>query len=163
MHILVKNNFLYFNDYKVKCAVGKRGIGNKKEEGDNITPKGSFKIKYILYRKDRLKRLKTKLNLLPIKENMGWCDDPKSQNYNKLIRIPSKYNFEKLFRTDNIYDVILVLNFNMNPIKKNKGSAIFLHIAKKNYKPTLGCIALSKNDLKSLLSKINKNTFIKIS
>ena len=103
----------------------KVGIGNKKEEGDNITPKGTFKIKYILYRKDRLKRLKTKLNLLPIKENMGWCDDPKSQNYNKLIRIPSKYNFEKLFRTDNIYDVILVLNFNMNPIKKIKAVLFF--------------------------------------
>ena len=160
MHILVKNNFLYFNDYKVKCAVGKRGIGNKKEEGDNITPKGSFKIKYILYRKDRLKRLKTKLNLLPIKENMGWCDDPKSQNYNKLIRIPSKYNFEKLFRTDNIYDVILVLNFNMNPIKKNKGSAIFLHIAKNNYQKTKGCLAIKKRDIIKIINYLKKESKI---
>ncbi len=160
MHILVKNNFLYFNDYKVKCAVGKSGIGNKKEEGDNITPKGTFKIKYILYRKDRLKRLKTKLNLLPIKENMGWCDDPKSQNYNKLIRIPSKYNFEKLFRTDNIYDVILVLNFNMNPIKKNKGSAIFLHIAKNNYQKTKGCLAIKKRDIIKIINYLKKESKI---
>ena len=93
---------------------------------------------------------------------MGWCDDPKSEFYNKLIKLPFKYNFERLYRSDNIYDIILVLNFNMNPVKKNKGSAIFIHVAKKDYSPTLGCVALSKKDLKLLISIINKNTFLKI-
>jgi L,D-peptidoglycan transpeptidase YkuD (ErfK/YbiS/YcfS/YnhG family) len=93
---------------------------------------------------------------------MGWCDDPKSANYNQLINLPNKYNSEKLYRNDNIYDLIVVLDYNMNPTIKNKGSAIFIHIAKKNYTPTKGCIALSKIDLLKILNKINKKTKIKI-
>jgi L,D-peptidoglycan transpeptidase YkuD (ErfK/YbiS/YcfS/YnhG family) len=93
---------------------------------------------------------------------MGWCDDPNSKNYNKLINLPSKYSHEKLFKKNNIYNVIVVLNYNMKPVIKNKGSAIFIHIAKKNYQPTQGCIALKKNDLLKLLSKIRKNIKIKI-
>jgi L,D-peptidoglycan transpeptidase YkuD (ErfK/YbiS/YcfS/YnhG family) len=93
---------------------------------------------------------------------MGWCDDPNSKNYNKLINLPSKYSHEKLFKKNNIYNVIVVLNYNMKPVIKNKGSAIFIHIAKKNYQPTQGCIALKKNDLQKLLSKIRKNVKIKI-
>jgi len=89
---------------------------------------------------------------------MGWCDDPKSKNYNKLINLPFNYSYEKLFKKENTYDIILVLNYNMRPIKKNKGSAIFIHIAKKNYKKTLGCIAINKTDLLKLLKKIKINT-----
>ena len=120
-------------------------------------------MKYVFFRKDRIKRFKTKIKLLPIKKNYGWCDDPGAQFYNKFVKLPFSYSAEKLYISKNIYDIIVVIDYNLRPVKKNKGSAIFLHIAKKNYKPTLGCIALSKNDLKSLLSKINKNTFIKIS
>ena len=162
MHILIKNKNLFFNNYKVKCSVGKRGIGVKKREGDQITPKGKFKIKYILYRKDRVPNLKTKLKKMVINKNMGWCDDPKSEFYNKLIKLPFKYNFERLYRSDNIYDIILVLNFNLNPVQKNKGSAIFIHIAKRNYKSTAGCIAINKKNLKKIVKKINKRTLIKI-
>ena len=97
-----------------------------------------------------------------INKNMGWCDDPKSEFYNKLIKLPFKYNFERLYRSDNIYDIILVLNFNLNPVQKNKGSAIFIHIAKRNYKSTAGCIAINKKNLKKILKKINKRTLIKI-
>jgi hypothetical protein len=89
---------------------------------------------------------------------MGWCDDPISKNYNKLIRISEKYNHEKLHRKDNLYDLILVLNYNMRPIIKNKGSAIFIHVSHKNYKKTAGCIALKRNHLIKLISKIKKNT-----
>jgi len=162
MHILIKNKKLSFNNYKVKCSIGKRGIGIKKREGDQITPKGKFKIKYILYRKDRVPNLKTKLMKLVIRKNMGWCDDPKSKFYNKLVKLPLKYNFEKLYRSDNTYDIILVLNFNSNPIRKNKGSAIFIHVSKKNYKKTAGCIAINKKDLKKIVKKINKRTVVKI-
>ena len=163
MHIFLKKKILYFKDYKIKCSIGKRGIGVKKREGDQITPKGKFKIKYILYRKDRVPYLKTKLSKLVIHKNMGWCDDPNSKSYNKLIRLPFKYNFEKLYKTNNTYDIILVLNFNLNPIRRNKGSAIFIHVAKKNYNKTNGCIAVSKKDLKEILRKINKKTIINIS
>ncbi len=93
---------------------------------------------------------------------MGWCDDPKSKKYNQLIKLPSKFNFEKLYRNDDMYDIIFVLNFNTNPIIKNKGSAIFIHIAKRNFSPTKGCIAVKKNDIKRLACKINRKTLVKI-
>ena len=93
---------------------------------------------------------------------MGWCDDPKSKNYNKLIRLPSNDNHEKLYIKDNTYDIILILDYNMKPKIKNKVSAIFIHVAKKDFRPTKGCIALRKQDLKKLLKIINKNTKVKI-
>jgi L,D-peptidoglycan transpeptidase YkuD (ErfK/YbiS/YcfS/YnhG family) len=148
--------------YKIKCSIGKRGIRIKKKEGDKITPKGKFKIKRILYRKDRIPTLNTKINKTIINKNMGWCDDPKSKFYNKLIKFPFKYSAENLFRKDKVYDIILVLNFNTNPIVIGKGSAIFIHIAKKNYSKTLGCVAISKYDMKKILKKINKKTTVKI-
>ena len=89
-------------------------------------------------------------------------DSPKSKSYNKLVTLPFKYSFEKLYKINNTYDIILVLNFNLNPIRKNKGSAIFIHIAKKNYKRTAGCIGISKRDLKKIVRKINKKTIVKI-
>jgi len=93
---------------------------------------------------------------------MGWCDDPESKKYNQLIKLPSKFNFEKLYRKDVIYDIIFILNFNTNPIKKNKGSAIFIHVAKRNYSPTKGCIAIKKNDIKKLAREISRKTLVKI-
>jgi L,D-peptidoglycan transpeptidase YkuD (ErfK/YbiS/YcfS/YnhG family) len=93
---------------------------------------------------------------------MGWCDDPKSKKYNKLIKLPTQYNHEKLYRKDNIYDLILVLNYNMRPVIKDKGSAIFIHVASKNYKPTQGCISLKKKDLTKILSLLTKKTKVLI-
>ena len=162
MHILIKNKYLIFNNYRIKCAIGKRGIGEKRKEGDLITPKGTFKTKFILFRKDRIKKIQTSLKKYEITKKMGWCDDSKSKEYNKLIKIPFKFNFERLFRKDNIYDIILVLNYNMNPIKKNRGSAIFIHISRKNYKSTKGCIAIKKVQLLRILKDIKKNTKVKI-
>lgn len=93
---------------------------------------------------------------------MGWCDDPKSRSYNKLIKLPSTFKAEKLYKKNNIYDIILVLDYNFNPVVKNKGSAIFIHIASKNFKPTRGCIAINKYYMKLLVSFIKKNSKIKI-
>ena len=121
MHIYIKNKNLFIDQYKVKCAIGKRGIGLKKKEGDLITPKGSFKIKTILYRKDRLPRFNSKITKRIIQKNMGWCNDSRSIKYNKLIFFPFNYNAEKLYRKDNIYDIILVLNYNINPVITNHG------------------------------------------
>ena len=163
MHVLIKKNHLVLKDYKIKCAVGKRGISKKKREGDLITPKGIFKIKKLYYRKDRVKNLITKIKKIAIKKDMGWCDDPKSQKYNKSVKFPFKYKSEKLFRTDNIYDIILVLNFNMNPTVKNKGSAIFIHVAKNDLRPTKGCIAIKKRELKKILKFFTTRTKIVIS
>ncbi len=93
---------------------------------------------------------------------MGWCDDPLSKNYNKLIKIPSEYNYEKLYKKDNVYDIILVLNYNMNPVVKNKGSAIFIHVTKANYKKTEGCVAIKKVHLLKIIKELKKNIKIKI-
>ena len=93
---------------------------------------------------------------------MGWCDDTNSTKYNKLIKLPFNFSCEKLYKKSNIYDIIIVLNFNMNPVKKNKGSAIFIHVAKKGFKNTEGCIALKKNDLLKIIKFIKKTTKVKI-
>ena len=162
MHILINKKYLTYKQYKVKCALGKRGIGRKKKEGDLITPIGQYKIKYILYRKDRIKKIQSKLRKIVIKKSMGWCNDGKSKDYNKLINLPFDYSYEVLFRKENIYDIVLVLNYNMNPIKKNRGSAIFIHIAKKDYKKTQGCVAVKKIALLKILKEITIYTKVKI-
>ena len=94
---------------------------------------------------------------------MGWCDDSRSKKYNKEIHFPFKYSAEKLYRKDRIYDIIINIKYNYSPVLKNKGSAIFLHLINKKYKPTKGCVALSKKDLLKILPFINKNTKISIS
>ncbi len=156
MHILIKKNYLVYGNYRVKCAIGKRGIGIKKKEGDLITPKGSFKIVQIFYRRDRIGDLITNIPKKNIKKNMGWCDDPKSNKYNQLIRYPFNFNSEKLHRADNIYDIILVLSYNLKPIIKNKGSAIFIHIANKRFSSTEGCVALKKEQLIKIVGKLKR-------
>ena len=162
MHITINNKYLNYNNYKVKCAIGKRGIGNKKKEGDLITPKGHYKIKFLLYRKDRVKKIETSIKKVVIQKNMGWCDDPKSKKYNKLIKLPSAHNHEKLYIKENIYDIILVLNYNMKPTIKNKGSAIFIHVTKRNFKKTEGCIAIKKNYFLKIIKDLKKNTEVRI-
>ena len=162
MHILVNKKYLTYFNNKVKCAVGKRGIKIKKKEGDLITPKGTFRINDIFYRKDRIKHLPTKIPKKIIKRNMGWCDDPGSKKYNTLIKYPFRFKSEKLYRSDNMYDIFFVLSYNTNPVKKNKGSAIFIHVAKRNFSPTKGCIAINKNQLKKIAGCVDNNTKIKI-
>jgi len=162
VHISINKKYLVYKNYKAKCSIGKRGIGYKKKEGDLITPKGRYRIKYILYRKDRIKKIQTKIKKIIIKKNMGWCDDPNSKLYNKLIKLPSTFSYEKLYRKENVYDIILVLNYNMKPVIKHKGSAIFIHVSKSNYKKTEGCVALKKTHLLKILKDLKKNTLVKI-
>ena len=161
--IIVKNSgYLKYKNLKFRCALGKAGIKKKEKEGDNATPKGIFKITRLYYRPDRIKNIITAVKKIKIKKNVGWCDDPNNKFYNKEIKLPNKFSHEKLYRKDNLYDLVLVLNYNTNPIIKNKGSAIFLHITKNSYKKTKGCIALKKKHLIELISQIKKNVKIKI-
>ena len=132
------------------------------KEGDLITPKGEYRIKFVLYRKDRLKNLSTKLKKIIIKKNMGWCDDPSSKKYNQLVYLPFSHSHEKLFIKENIYDIILVLDYNMNPVVKDKGSAIFIHVAKKNYSKTKGCIAVNKFSLLEIIKRLKIRSKVKI-
>jgi L,D-peptidoglycan transpeptidase YkuD (ErfK/YbiS/YcfS/YnhG family) len=163
MIIVKKSGHLKYKNLKFRCALGSAGVKKKTKEGDNITPKGIFKIIKIYYRPDKIKKITTLIKTIKIKKNMGWCDDPRSRFYNKQIKLPSKLGHEKLYRSDNLYDLIAVLNYNTKPIIKNKGSAIFIHIAKKNFSKTKGCVAVKKEDLIYLLSKIKRNSQVKIS
>ena len=163
MRIIVKNKeTLLYDDFIFKCSIGKKGFNNNKKEGDNTTPKGIFKIGDIYYRADRVNKPTSNLNTIIIKKNMAWCDDPKSKFYNKLIRIKKDLNisYEKLFRLDNKYDLLIIIKYNFKKIIKNKGSAIFLHIANKNFTPTKGCIAIQKKSFVKILSYIKKTTKI---
>jgi len=162
MIIVKKSGYLKYKNLKFRCALGESGIKKKEKEGDNVTPKGIFKIIKMYYRPDKIKNITTDVKKIKIKKNMGWCDDSRSRSYNQQIKLPNKFGHEKLFRNDNLYDLILVLNYNINPTIKYKGSAIFIHIAKNSYKKTKGCIALKKEHLIELISKIKKNTKIKI-
>ena len=162
MIIINKSGYLKYKNLKFRCALGKSGIKKKTREGDNVTPKGIYKILKVYYRKDRIKKIKAPFKKIKITKKIGWCDDVKSKYYNKQISIPTSLRHEKLYRKDNIYDIICVINYNINPIVANRGSAIFLHITKGNYKNTKGCVALKKNHLLKLLSSIKKNTKIRI-
>jgi L,D-peptidoglycan transpeptidase YkuD (ErfK/YbiS/YcfS/YnhG family) len=162
MIIVKRSENLLFKNLKFKCSLGKNGVTKNKIEGDKCTPSGTYRLKQVFYRADRIKKFSTNIKKIKIKKNMGWCDDSSSKKYNHLIKIPNKFSHEKLYRKDHIYDIIVVLNYNMNPVIKKKGSAIFMHIAKKNYSKTLGCIGLKKNDLLEILNKVKKNNKIKI-
>jgi len=162
MNIIIKNRSLSYRGYKLKCSIGKSGITNSKKEGDLSTPKGVFKLGILYYRKDRNQYFKTKLKKRIIRKNMGWCDDIKSKKYNKEIYFPFKYRAEKLYRKDKIYDIFVNVKYNQAPITKGKGSAIFLHLTNKNYKPTKGCIAIKKKDFLKILPLIKYNTKISI-
>tara|TARA_B100001057_G_scaffold469388_1_gene529676 strand:+ start:1947 stop:2438 length:492 start_codon:yes stop_codon:yes gene_type:complete len=162
MHIIIKNqNTLLYDEFKFKCSIGKKGISSNKKEGDLKTPRGTFSLGPLFYRKDKLAKTITKLKKIPLKKNMGWCNDPSSKLYNKLINTNIKVRHEKMFRHDSKYDLVISINYNIKKIIKNKGSAIFIHLT-KNYKKTQGCIALKKKDLFILLKLINKKTKIKI-
>ena len=162
MRIIVKNKeTLLLDDFKFNCCVGKKGTTIKKMEGDKKTPKGIYSLGPLFYRKDRILNPITKLKKKEIKKFMGWCDDVNSNNYNKLIRINKKVKYENLFRKQKNYDLLIPINYNTKNPKKKRGSAIFLHLT-ENYKKTLGCVAISKNDMLILLKLINKKTKIEI-
>ncbi len=163
MNIKIKKKFLLYEGYKLKCCIGKSGITSSKKEGDLATPKGLFKLGLLYYRNDRNKKIKCKLPKKIINRKMGWCNDSRSKKYNKEIRFPFNYNAEKLYRKDRNYDLIINIKYNHKPVIKNKGSAIFLHITNDKYKPTAGCIALTKKDFLKILPTINKKTKISIS
>jgi L,D-peptidoglycan transpeptidase YkuD (ErfK/YbiS/YcfS/YnhG family) len=162
MIIVKKSGYLIYKNFKFRCALGKNGIKKKVKEGDFVTPKGKYKLIKLYYRPDRIKKINSPLKKVRIKKNMGWCDDVNSKYYNKQIKINDKISHERLYRKDSLYDILVVLNYNLNPIIRGKGSAIFLHVAKKNYSKTQGCIALKRNELLNLVSKIKKNTQIRI-
>ena len=164
MTIIIKNKeTLLFDEFKFKCSVGKKGFSKNKIEGDYKTPVGIFDLGYIYYRSDRIQKPKSEIKICKIKKNMGWCDDPNSKHYNKLIKIKKnlRSGYEKLYRNDSKYDLFILIKYNYKKVRKNKGSAIFLHLT-NNYSATKGCVAIKKKDFLILIKLINKKTKIKL-
>ncbi len=167
-----KSYFLKASNKFFECQIGKGGLKNaaKKEEGDNTTPIGKWYIESLYYRADRILIPKVKkrnvLKTNRITKQCAWCDDIKSMYYNKHINLNNfsslNINYEKLWREDNVYDLVIVTSHNVKPTIKNKGSAIFIHCSFYDYRNTAGCIALKKKDLVFLLKNLKDKTFIKI-
>ena len=134
------------------CALGRAGIVADKREGDGATPAGVFPLRRVLYRADRLAPPATRLPLALLAESDGWCDDPKDPRYNQQIKLPYPASHEHLWRGDHLYDVITVIGFNDAPVVPGRGSAIFIHVARPDYGPTAGCVALALGDLLALLA-----------
>ena len=163
MTIFVKNKHtLEIDDFKFNCCIGKKGSTRNKKEGDKKTPKGTFFIENLYYRKDRIEKPSTSLKCIEIKKEMGWCDDIRfPKKYNKLIKIENKIKYEKLKRKDHKYDLIIPIKYNYKKPIISLGSCIFIHLT-KDYKPTEGCVALKKKDFLILLKLIKKHSKIKI-
>jgi L,D-peptidoglycan transpeptidase YkuD (ErfK/YbiS/YcfS/YnhG family) len=163
MTIFLKNKHtLQIDDFYFKCSIGKYGLSKKKIEGDKKTPRGTFEIEHLYYRKDRIKLPKIYLKTIEIKTNMGWSDDLNfPDKYNKLITINKNIHHEKFFRKDYKYDLLIPIKYNYKKSIPGKGSCIFIHLT-DNYNPTAGCIALQKKDFLIMLKLINKNTKIRI-
>ena len=149
-----------FLGHTYNCAIGKNGTTANKIRGRQNTLR-CFTFR-IYYRKKKIPELKFGLDSEIINHESGWCDDPKSEFYNSFVKLPINVSTEKLLREDDLYDLIFVINYNSDPVVRNKGSAIFMHIAKPNYDATEGCIALIKNDLIAISEQISPATKILI-
>jgi L,D-peptidoglycan transpeptidase YkuD (ErfK/YbiS/YcfS/YnhG family) len=134
-----------------RCALGRSGVSAAKREGDGATPAGAFLIREVLYRPDREPDLQTSLPCTPLEPEDGWCDAPDDPAYNQPVLLPYKASAETLWRDDGLYDLIVPLGYNDDPVVAGLGSAIFLHLAKPDFAPTEGCVALSRADLQAVL------------
>jgi L,D-peptidoglycan transpeptidase YkuD (ErfK/YbiS/YcfS/YnhG family) len=149
-------------DRRWRCAVGAGGIREDKVEGDSATPVGEFPLRRLYYRNDLVVLPKVALPARPISEHDGWCDDPRSPSYNKLVHIPNEWGAEKMWREDGLYDLVVVVGYNDDPPEGEWGSAIFLHIARDDYAGTQGCIAFARDDLLELVPLLTRDTRLRV-
>ncbi len=144
----------------LRCALGRAGARVRKREGDGATPVGVWTARQVYYRADRVLRPLTPLPIRRLRPDDGWCDEPNDHRYNRLVRHPYLASAERLWRADNLYNLVLLLDHNERPRKRGRGSAIFVHLARPGFKPTDGCIALSERDLRRLLSILTRRSQI---
>jgi L,D-peptidoglycan transpeptidase YkuD (ErfK/YbiS/YcfS/YnhG family) len=146
----------------VRCALGRGGVRADKREGDGATPVGRFPLRRVLWRADRLPRPDTDLPIQPIRPDDGWCDAPTDPAYNQPVRRPHPSSHESLWREDGVYDVIVVIGHNDDPIVPGLGSAVFLHVARPDWRPTAGCVALALSDLLDLVKNCGPGSVVTI-
>ncbi len=163
-----RNGTLFFRGTSYPCAVGKGGFvadGEEKSEGDGKTPLGTFPLRACFYRADRVSLPKLPIPTYEMTPAFGWCDDPEHPEYNKPVVLPFDASHEELWREDHTYDVVVVLGYNDEPVVPGKGSAIFFHLARlgdEGYLPTEGCVAVSLDDMREILSGISPTSQIKL-
>lgn len=154
-----------FNGKEYPCAIGRSGTipADQKREGDGATPLGTFALRELWYRADRLPKPVCALETREITAEDGWSDDAASPNYNRHIKLPTTESHEALMLDAPVYDLIVPLGYNDAPPVAGKGSAIFLHVVRPEFTPTAGCVAMNKNDLLEMLAQVDADTVMKIS
>jgi len=153
---------LVFDGQAFRCAIGRGGVRRSKAEGDGATPAGRFVLRRVLYRADRLSAPKTRLAVETIAEDDGWCDAPEDPMYNRPVKRPYSASHETMWRNDRLYDLVVVLGHNEAPVVTGAGSAVFLHVARPDYAPTEGCVALSVSDLLRILERCDPETCLQV-
>ena len=170
-HILVEapagatRGLLHFRGNSFPCALGRSGIASDKREGDGATPTGAFALRALRYRSDRVPAPQSGLPTQALKPEDGWCDAPDDPAYNQPITTPYAASHETLWREDHLYDVVIMLGYNDDPVIPGKGSAIFFHLAKQKdgvLQPTEGCVALALSDMLEVLKDVTPETMMKI-
>lgn len=147
----------------IRCALGRSGIRRTKREGDGATPAGTHKVIQGYFRQDRLNRTRSNILMIPIGKSFGWCDDSASAAYNRLVRRPFRGGHEALWREDALYDTLLVMDYNLAPALRGRGSAIFLHLATTGFGATAGCVAIAASDMRRLLPRIRAQCRLDVS
>lgn len=160
--VLYPPGMLGWRGRRFACAIGWGGVSSNKCEGDGATPAGRFPLRRVLYRPDRLAPPRTALPLARLAPNDGWCDDPDHPLYNRPLRLPHSARHEELWRADHVYDLIVVLGHNDDPVVPGAGSAVFLHVAQPDYAPTAGCVAVAAGDLRAILAGVARRTWLRV-
>ncbi len=156
--VVYADGWLKAGDKTCRAAYGKNGIGNKQTEGDGISPAGTWPLRKVFYRADRVQELATGLPLQALTPCDAWCDVPGDANYNRHVKLPYAVRDEHLWREDHLYDVIVVIGYNDDPAIDGKGSAIFLHVARESWAPSAGCAAVALPDLLEILPHLNSGS-----
>ncbi len=150
--LITTSGSAHYRNKVYAVAIGRRGVTNRKTEGDGASPAGTYRLRRAFYRADRILPPITDLELIKIKNTDGWCDAPKDPNYNKLVTLPYHASYEALHRRDSAYDIVITTDHNTDPVVSGAGSAIFIHLKKgKGDQSTEGCVAFSEPDLREIL------------
>lgn len=145
-----------------ECALGRGGLVADKREGDGGTPIGRFPFRRLLYRADRVPRIETRLPARHIERDDGWCDDPASPDYNKPVRLPFAASHEEMWLASALYDLVVIIGHNDDPVVPGAGSAVFLHVARDDWGPTAGCIAFRREDLLAILTQVSTSDAVEV-
>lgn len=151
---------LRFGQMTFPCALGRGGIKALKREGDGATPLAAMRLLHGFYRKGRADIARSSLPFRTTRASDGWCDAPEDRNYNRPVRLPYGASCETMQRQDQLYDCVIVLDYNIRPRRRRRGSAIFFHIARKGFLPTEGCVAVSPQVMARLLPYLNSRTVL---